>query len=296
MNLINGRKNAIALTLMMLTLILLQSAMAQERVSKVYQDSENDVLADPKKGPLDRLMDLGNLDDNKAGEFEERKNVDIGSLKIVQDSTYFSCIITVRGSIENDRNYTYFICGYTRSDPDETETFDFIMSYSGGETAYTVWDEGSYVKGGNISLIKIEGATINLTMNRNNFILGTMSEEFLLCSIVVMYPGEGQDRYIDYVMTRQDNDGPIGLDSNTLMIMEIVFIGLVVITTFILWNFWAKRKGVEQQGGVCPKCEARLDQNLDFCPHCGTFVRGPEADKENPKPRIVSPLDIEKEE
>jgi len=79
-------------------------------------------------------------------------------------------------------------------------------------------------------------------------------------------------------------------------VIQIVFIGLLVVTMFILWNFWARKKGVEQEGGVCPKCEARLDQNLDFCPHCGSFIRGPEADKENPKPRIVSPLDIETEE
>lgn len=291
-----GRNEVLTLTLLVIAVLLSPPVLAQERVSKVYQDRENDVLADSKKGPLDRLMDLRNLEGNKVDEFEERPNVDIDSLTVIQDNTYFSSIITVEGKVQNDRNYTYFICGYTRNDPEETETFDFIMYYSGGETSYTVWKEGSYQEGANISLIKIEGATLNLTMNRNNFILGTMSEEYLLCAIVVMYPGEGQDRYIDYVMTVGGEDGEGFLDPNILMILQIVFIGLLVMTMFIIWNIWAKRKGVEEQGGVCPKCEARLDQNLDFCPHCGTFIRGPEADKENPKPRIVSPLDREKEE
>jgi len=287
---------AVMLVALMAAVRVIPATADQERESVVYQDKEKDVLADSRKGPLDRLMDLKNLDAEKADEFEERPNVDIDSLKITQDGTYFSCIITVEGRIQNDRNYTYFICGYTRTDPKEEETFDFIMSYSGGETSYMVWEEGSYKEGANISLIKIEGVTLNLTMNRANFILGAPSDEFLICGIVVMYPGEGQDRYLDYVLTEGNGDSGELIDSETLMILQIVFIGLLVVTTFILWNFWAKKKGIEQEGGVCPKCEARLDSNLDFCPHCGTFVRGPEADRENPKPRIVSPLDIEKEE
>ena len=290
-----------------ITAILMVSIMAsilpdasgqggEARLSTVYQDREKDVLADSKKGPLDRLMDLRSLDGKKADEFVERPNVDIGSLTIIEDMSYFSCILTVEGRIQNDANYTYLVCGYTRSDPEETETFDFILSYSGGETSYMIWEEGDYVKGSNVSLIKLEGATLNLSMNRNHFILGTSSEEYLICGIVVMYPGEGRDRYIDYVLTTGNGGDSNTIDADTLMIIQIVFIGLLVITMFILWNFWAKKKGIEQEGGVCPKCEARLDQNLDFCPHCGTVVRGPEADRENPKPRIVSPLDIEKEE
>ncbi len=267
-----------------------------QKESRTYSDKENDARVDSKKGPLDRLMDLKNLDGDEA-DIEERVNVDIRSLTIVEtDKSYVSYILTVEGRIQIDSNYTYYICGYTRTDPKDSETFDFILSYSDGETYYGTWEEGEYVQGANISLIKIEGATLNLTMHRDHFILGTSTLPYLICGIVVMSPGEGQDRYIDYIVT-EDEGSSNGIDQETWMYIQIGFIGLLVITMLILWNFWAKKRStVEQEGGVCPKCEAKLDKNLDFCPHCGSFIRGPEADKANPKPRIVSPLDIEKEE
>jgi hypothetical protein len=291
----SGNLLSAVILVLMIILLTAPSVIAQDiRMSNVYNDKEEDVLADSKKGPLDRLMDLKNLDD-KADVFQERNNVDISSLTIISDGTHFYFIITVEGEVRSDSNYTYFVCGYTRNDPKESETFDFIISHSGGETSYVTWVEGKYVQGANISSIKFEGATLNLTIHRDHFILGSSTEPYLVCAVIVMYPGEGQDRYIDYVTTVGEEKGS-EFDSSTWMIIQVVFIGILVITMLILWNFWAKKREVEQEGGVCPKCEARLDKNLDFCPHCGTFIRGPEADKENPKPRIVHPLDIENEE
>jgi hypothetical protein len=284
------------LALLLITIIApLAMGEVVTREVKTFSDKENDVLADQKKGPLNRLMDLRNLDGDKA-EIAEKINIDIRSLTIIEIGNYASYILAVEGKILIDSNYTYYVCGYSRTDPEEAETFDFIISYSGGEASYETWQEGKYVRGANVSLIKIEGATLNLTMHRENFILGARTDPFLICGIVVMSTGEGQDRYIDYITTKKKDDSP-AIDNDTWMIIQVGFIGFLVITLLILWNFWAKKKAdIEQEGGVCPKCEAKLDKNLDFCPHCGSFIRGPQADKENPKPRIVSPLDLETEE
>jgi hypothetical protein len=133
-------------------------------------------------------------------------------------------------------------------------------------------------------------------MNWANFIISNRDSPYLVCGFIVMVPGEGQDRYIDYITT-EDNGSNTGLTDETWMFIQVGFIGFLILTMFILWNFWAKKRNdIQQEGGVCPKCESRLDKNLDFCPHCGSFIRGPMADKENPKPRIVSPLDLEMEE
>ncbi|MGA1848041.1 MAG: hypothetical protein ACMUHB_01750 [Thermoplasmatota archaeon] len=269
---------------------------AIDRESTVYKDKGEDVVVDTVKGPLDRLMDLENIDGEKANDIMEAPNVDISSLTIIEDSTYVSYIITVDQKIQTDNNYTYYVCGYTREDPEDYETFDFIISYSGGDTSYRTWREGQYVEGANVSMIKIEGATLNLTMNRNHFILNP-NDPFLVCAIVVLQTGEGKDRFIDYVITNGKNgDDGAGLDETTIVVIQMIFIGILVVSMLLLWNFWARKKGPEIEGGVCPRCEARLDKNLDFCPHCGSFIRGPQADKENPKPRIVSPLDLEMEE
>jgi len=277
-------------------LVIPGSIVAVDRISTVYEDREEDVVMDSKKGPLDRLMDLENIEGEKANDIMEAPNIDITSLTMIEDNTYVSFIITVDQKIQIDRNYTYLVCGYTREDPEEYETFDFIISYSGGETSYRIWGEGDYIEGANVSIIKIEGATINLTMNRNHFILN-VNDPYLVCAIVILQTGEGKDRFIDYVITNDENsNGNAGLDQTTLVVIQMVFIGILVVSMLLLWNFWARKKGTEIEGGVCPKCEARLDKNLDFCPHCGSFIRGPQADRENPKPRIVSPLDLEKEE
>ncbi len=282
---------AIAIMLIMPSLI-----QAIDRESTVYKDKGEDVVVDTVKGPLDRLMDLENIDGEKANDIMEAPNVDISSLTIIEDSTYVSYIITVDQKIQTDKNYTYYVCGYTREDPEDYETFDFIISYSGGETSYRTWREGKYFEGANVSMIKIEGATLNLTMNRNHFILNP-NDPFLVCAIVVLQTGEGKDRFIDYVITNGKNgDDSAGLDETTIVVIQMIFIGILVVSMLLLWNFWARKKGPEIEGGVCPRCEARLDKNLDFCPHCGSFIRGPQADKENPKPRIVSPLDLEMEE
>lgn len=277
--------------------LLLTAVLGASTSSDEYRDKKDDVISDLKKGPLSRLQDLYDLGGEKAEDFEERPNVDISSLTVIQNETYVSYEITVEGRIRVDRNYTYYICGYSREDPELSETFDFIIEYSNGFGSYRVWEEGDYVQKGNISSIELTDNSLNITMNRSRFLLGSTSDPYIICAFTVLHIGEGKERFIDYVLTKDLRKGSqLGMDDTTWMIAQIALIGFLIITTMILWNLWSKKKGLEQQGGVCPKCESRLDKNLDFCPHCGAFIRGPEADKGAPKPRIVSPLDIEKEE
>jgi len=44
---------------------------------------------------------------------------------------------------------------------------------------------------------------------------------------------------------------------------------------------------MDQSGGVCPKCESKLDPKLEFCPSCGSYVKGPISDDGGVKPRII---------
>lgn len=259
-----------------------------------FKDDTEDVISDLKKGPLNRLQDIEGLEGEEAEDFSERPNVDIASLTIIQNDTYISFLINVVEDIQSDANYTYIICGYRSADPDHKDPFDFIIEYSSGESRYRTWEEGGYRDKGNASMTEATVNTLNITMNRNKFILGSRDDPYIICAMTILYIGEGKQRYIDFVLTEElGNGGGNDFDETTWIIAQVVFIGFLIIGFTIIWNIWSKKKGVEEPGGVCPKCEARLDQGLDFCPHCGTFIRGPEADKANPKPRIVSPLDIE---
>ncbi|MFW3146498.1 MAG: hypothetical protein ACMUIE_06775 [Thermoplasmatota archaeon] len=287
----------LAFSLLAAGVIFLPTVQGASTGNEVFKDGKNDVISDLKKGPLSRLQDLYDLGGEKAEDFEERPNVDISSLAITQNETYVSYQVTVEGKIRVDRNYTYYVCGYNRDDPELSDTFDFIIEYNNGMGSYRVWMEGDYVEKGNISSIDLKENSLNITMNRSRFVLGSTSESYIICAFTVLHVGEGKERFIDYVLTKNlKKDSELGMDDTTWMIAQIALIGFLIITTLILWNVWSKKKGLEQEGGVCPKCESRLDKNLDFCPHCGAFIRGPEVDKGAPKPKIVSPLDIEKEE
>ncbi len=282
------------ISILMLFSVSLSGASRAATDQSIYRDDAEDVISDLKKGPLTRLQDLHDLEGEEAEDFAERPNVDIASLTIIQNDTYISFIVTVEGDLQMDRNYTYSICGYRSAKPDRSDTFDFIIEYSGGDSSYSVWEEGEYVEKGNVSLAKVARNSLNITMNRSRFVLGSREDPFLVCAITILYLGEGKQRYIDIVMTENlDDDMPDAFDETTWIIAQVAFIGFLIIGFMIIWNVWAKKKGMEDKGGVCPKCEYRLDKGIDFCPHCGTYIRGPEADKENPRPRIVHPLDSE---
>jgi hypothetical protein len=294
------KRAAIFTTILILTMIVSYSHFMQPGLGAtertVINDDQDDVLSDLKKGPLTRLIDLGSLEGEEAEDFTEGPSVDISSLTIIQNDTYVSFILTVFGELKTDENYTYLICGYRSEEPNKEDTFDFILEYNSGTSTYKVWEEGDYVEKGNASLYEVTQSSLNITMNRSKFVLGSSEDPYTLCALTILYTGEGKQRYIDIVTTFDlDDDSSNGFDDTTWMIAQVVFIGFMIIGFTVLWNLWSKKKGMEETGGVCPKCEARLDQGLDFCPHCGTFIRGPEADKANPKPRIVSPL-VEDEE
>ena len=287
-----------SLLLIWLTIALLVSgpALALKGTTVVeMEDKVDDVLSDGDKAPLEALSTVKELRGGSVPDSTEKRAVDILSLRILENNSYISYIITVDGEIRSRPEFTYMICGYEGTSANDTDTFHFILSFSDGNSSYLQRSEGMYKKVSNLSSVSISSREINLTMHRGLFILDTRDESSIICAIAVMDPGEGKERLIDHLIEEEeknDNWWFQDMDDLTIVMIQIGF--FIMFSTFILigYGYWMRKKGTEMEGGVCPKCEARLDANLDFCPSCGTYIRGTKADDIGPSP---SPIKLSKD-
>ena len=80
-----------------------------------------------------------------------------------------------------------------------------------------------------------------------------------------------------------------------MIFIQFLVLGIAFAAVLIIWNIYNKKKEEEDQGGICPRCEARLDVSLDFCPSCGTFIRGPNARSKKVKPELAPLPELEEE-
>ncbi len=290
-----------SLLLIWLTIILLVSGpvMAIKGTTMVeMEDKVDDVLSDGDKAPLEALSTVKELKGGSVPDSTEKRAVDILSLRVLENNSYISYIITVDGEIRSRPEFTYMICGYEGTSANDTDMFHFILSFSDGNGSYFQKSEGKHKKVSNLSSVSISSKEINMTMHRGLFILDSRDERSVICAIAVMDPGEGKERLIDHLIEGgkdEDKGWYQELDDLTIVMIQIGF--FIMLSSFILiaYGYWMKKKGTEMEGGVCPKCESRLDANLDFCPSCGIFIRGTKADGIGPSPSTIE-LSKDKEE
>ena len=284
------------MTWLIIALIVSGPALAIRGTTMVeMEDGLDDVLSDGDKYPLEALSTVKELRGGSVPDSTEKRAVDILSLRILENDSYISYVITVDGEIRSRPEFTYMICGYEGTSTNDTDTFHFILSFSNGNGSYLQRSEGMYKKVSNLSSVSISSREINLTMHRGLFILDSRDESSIICAIAVMDPGEGKERLIDHLIEEEEEEDKWwfqNLDDLTIVMIQIGF--FIIFSTFILigYGYWMKKKGTEMEGGVCPKCESRLDANLDFCPSCGTYIRGTKADDIGPSP---SPIELSKD-
>ncbi len=256
--------------------------------SKRYKDKQEDVISDEAKRSLDRFVDIEELEGEKDNDFDERKYIDLLSMTISGNDTYISFSLLTFGGIRVQKEYTYSVAGYAHRDFKTTEPFDFILTFNAGNSTYKRWSDGSFVLDTNISSVNIAGNSLNFTMNRGRFVVASRTTPLFATGIVVLDTGAGKARRIDHVETGDlDNGGSKKLDDTTIIMIQLAVFGFIFLAIMVLWNVWARKKGMDQAGGVCPKCESKLDSKLEFCPSCGSYVKGPISDVGGVKPRIV---------
>ena len=273
-------------TLSILALLWAVSLMASpassqfETSTRTFKDDKGDVLTDAGLEPLETLSDLKALPDRKAPESKERLSVDIVSLRILENETYVSYVMEMEGPVYYREEYTYAIAGYARSEERETDPFDFMLVATNGTARYLLWDQGDFRVAGNVTRIDIDGNILNITMHRSRFILRQRSDPHLIVAIAQMLPVGGSERLVDHMIAEKGkDDGGFSLGSSEILALQIMFIVIMFVVLFIIYGIWSRRKGEVVTGGVCPRCESRLDPSINFCPSCGTVIRGPEAEK-----------------
>ncbi len=266
--------------------------------SKRYKDKPEDVISDEAKRSLDRFVDIDELEGEKDNDFDERKYIDLLSMTISGNDTYISFSLLTFGGIRAQKEYIYMVAGYARKDFKTTEPFDFILSFSAGNSTYRRWSDGSFIADENISSVNIAGNSLNFTMNRGRFVVASRTTPLFATGIAILDTGAGKARRIDHVETGSlGNGGSRKLDDTTIIMIQLAVFGFIFLAIMVLWNVWARKKGMDQAGGVCPKCESKLDSKLEFCPSCGSYVKGPISDVGGTKPRIVEgPEDPPKKE
>ncbi len=291
-------RNLLALPFILLTIILLVSGpvLAIKGTTVVeMEDRVDDVLSNGDKTPLEALSTVKELKGGSVPDSTEKRAVDILSLRVLENNSYISYIITVDGEIRSRPEFTYMICGYEGTSANDTDMFHFILSFSDGNGSYLQRGEGMYKKVSNLSSVSISPKEINMTMHRGRFILDSRDDSSVICAIAVMDPGEGKERLIDHLIEEgegEDKEWYQELDDLTIVMIQIGF--FIMLSSFILiaYGYWMKKKGTEMEGGVCPRCESRLDANLDFCPSCGSYIRGKKADGIGPSP---TPIELSKD-
>jgi len=267
-------------SILALILMLISGSVAASTDRTAYKDREGDVVVDAGEFELETLTDLDRLEDRKAPESKERLSCDIRELSVLENESYISYVIRTEGPVYSRADYRYIIAGYARPDWEATDPFDFMLVHNNGSTTYLLWEQGDFVSGPNVSRSDVIDDTLNITMHRSRFILKERSERGRVVAISVFETGGGSERFVDRVdgVASQDDEG-FDLGRTEILAMEIAFIVFMFIALFILYNVWSKKKGEAVTGGVCPKCEGRLDPNIDFCPVCGAIIRGPSSDK-----------------
>ncbi len=276
-----------------LLLLIMPATSAIDQEERLFKDRTEDVVRTSEKRDLSRMIDLEEVE-GEDSEILQMNQIDIRSLSIRGNDTYISFVIETVGDISNQKGISYMIAGYGVKDPRSTYPFDFRLVYSSGNATHFKLEEGKLVPGSNISSFNVNGSKLTFTMNRGKFILSDREDPYVVAAITVLDPGPGEELHIDYVISKKENGGKDPLiDETTLIMLEFIILGFAFVTVIIVWNVYMKRKGEENQGGICPRCESRLDQNLDFCPSCGMFIRGPNAKSKKIKPGIVPPPEEE---
>jgi uncharacterized OB-fold protein len=275
------RRSAIILIILVAALTAADMPYGAEPEPVVYKDETDDVLIDSEGRPPESAEDLENIGDEKAPESSETDFLDIVSLTVGGDDTYVRFILDMNGYIISGKEYVYVIAGYSEKDPKRSNKFDFMLRFNNGTMVHMKWglDTGKFEVAENISNVSIEGNLLNMTVHRSKFSLASREDPYLLCAFVYLDQGEDKEILIDYLITgKEKSEGSSIFQGDTLLMAEIGFFFLVFTALLIIYNIWSNKKGEEIQGGVCPKCESRLDPNLDFCPSCGTVIRGPKSD------------------
>jgi hypothetical protein len=285
-----SRLGAVSMTLTLAFLISVPALVpgaSFENMRSSFKDRTGDVVVDDGLSPLETLSDLNALPDRKAPESKERLSVDIVELKVLENETYVSYIIETVGPIYARSEYHYIIAGYARKVVTDTDPFDFMIIVNNRTARYLVWQQGDFSVGSNVSMVDIHASTLNVTMHRSHFLLSDRDMPHLIVAIAFLDGGLSAQRISDNLIAREEKDkGGIHLTDMQILGLQIGFIVFIFIALFVIYGIWTRKKGQAFSGGVCPKCESRLDPNLNFCPSCGTMIRGPGADAspEAPKP------------
>ncbi len=257
-----------------------------------YEDRTEDVVVDDGGVPLETLSDLNAIDGRKAPESKERLSVDIKALTIMENDTYVSYILETVGPIYARSEYHYVIAGYVGPKVIDTDPFAFMIVVNNKTARYMVWQQGDFSEGTNVSILDIRSNVLNITMHRRSFILSDRDTTHLIVAMAYLDQGGSAQRISDHLVAREDeDDGGFRFTDAQILGLQIGFIALIFIALFVIYSVWSRKKGQAFAGGVCPKCESRLDPNLNFCPSCGTIIRGPGAEtaKEKNGPSEIPP-------
>jgi hypothetical protein len=255
-----------------------------ENTSTVYKDPSGDVIVDDGVRALETLSDLNSLPDRKASDSKERLSVDISRLTVLENDTYISYVLEMIGPVYARSEYHYILAGYARSEVKETDPFDFMIVVNNKTATYLTWTQGDFVQGSNVTGLDIRDHVLNVTMHRSRFILGNRDTPHLIIAIAYLDQGVGRERISDHLIADEDDDGDaFKLTDAQILGLQIGFIAFVFVALFVVYGIWSRKKGQAYSGGVCPKCESRLDPNINFCPSCGTLIRGPGSEPAGPE-------------
>jgi hypothetical protein len=262
---------------------------------KVHKDKNGDVIWSKDRRDLTRMVDLKDID-GEDSEINEKENVDIRKFTIRENSTFITFKIETRENIGTQEQFFYVIAGYSSDDHRSTDPYDFRLIFNQNNVTYLVLEEGEFVEGHPVSAYGVEKEILTIEVNKGNFNLqdGTIPSSFAVFAYLDVKVEQFDGHHIDFLITDDDDDkdDPL-LDENSIVLIQFLILGLAFAVVLIVWNIYNKRKEEEDQGGICPRCEARLDVSLDFCPSCGTFIRGPKARSKKVKPELAPLPDME---
>lgn len=262
---------------------------------KVYKDRSGDVIWSESKRDLTRLVDLKDIE-GETSEIDEKENVDILKFTIRENSTFITFIIETEENIGTQEQFYYVIAGYADEKPKDTEPYDIRLVFNQNNVTYYVLEDGEYNEGHPVSEFSVEKETLVIEVNKGNFAVkdGNLPASYAVFAYLDVDIEQFEGYHIDhYITSEEDEDDGSGLDDNTIIIIQFVVLGVLFFSVLIIWNIYNKKKEEENKGGICPKCEARLDVSLDFCPSCGTFIRGPKARSKKIKPELAPVPEME---
>ena len=271
-------------------LLLLTLASAQMTTSEsVYKDKTGDVKWSKEKRDLTRLVDLKDIE-GEPSEIDEKENVDLVKFTVKENSTFITFMIETKENIGTQDQFYYVIAGYSDDEAKNTEPYDFRLIFNQNNVSYLVFEGGSYVEGHPVSSFNVDKEILTIEVNKGNFVLndGKVPSSFAVFAYLDVEIEQFEGFHIDYIITSEDDDDdkPF-LDDNTIILIQFLVLGIAFAVMIVVWNVYNKKKEEENQGGICPRCEARLDVSLDFCPSCGTFIRGPNAKSKKIKPEMA---------